>query len=104
MNSARSSNASEATLERRRREYARGMPELDASAILPAGGELGPDGEPIEPEDPEMLRLREEAAALEAELQEGVTACREAGDAALAAGDFEAAKEAYAAGLALEPE
>ena len=101
MDSARSSNAS-STASRRRQEYATGMPELDASAILPADGEEG--GGPVDPEEAARLEaLRAETAALEAELQEGVAACREAGDAALLAFDFDAAKEAYAAGLELDP-
>jgi hypothetical protein len=101
--SARSSNASSAA-SRRRQEWATGMPEIDASAILPDGDAEGDDAL-LDPEEAERLAaMQAEAAALEEELRAGVAACREAGDAALLAGDFAGATAAYRSGLELDPE
>lgn len=103
--SARSSNAS-STASRRRQEWATGMPELDASAILPSadGDEAGEEAIVDREEAERLATMQAEAEALNTELRAGVAACREAGDAALASGDFNAAAAAYRCGLELEPE
>jgi hypothetical protein len=103
--SARSSNAS-STASRRRQEWATGMPELDASAILPSpDGDKAEEEAIVDREEAERLAaMQAETEALEAELRAGVAACREAGDAALAACDFTGAAAAYRSGLELEPE